>query len=186
MLNNKTSIFLLLGISIPMLAAAESGAEKQRKAKSNTARQIEKILTCETNDMPSKLVPLMYKLNGHNTFNRRDSFIGEYTFLPETLFVFNQPIERVYISKYIGELNKDYYQYTTVLPESVNPSMLAEYAGVEFNSWNGRYAKNGNSKIQLNFQNGQVTISCLQPILSFKATARPSAEGDQVPSYSTN
>ena len=110
MLNNKTSFFLLLGISIPMLAVAESGAEKQRKAQSSTARQIEKILTCETSEMPSKLVPLMYKLNGHNTFNRRDSYIGEYTFLPNTLFVYNQPIERVYISKYMGELNKDYYQ----------------------------------------------------------------------------
>ena len=186
MLNNKTSIFLLLGMSIPMLAAAESSAEKQRKVQSSTARQIEKILTCETSEMPSKLVPLMYKLNGHNTFNRRDSFIGEYTFLPETLFVFNLPIERVYISKYIGEMNKDYYQYTTVLPESANPSILAEYAGFEFDSWNGRYAKKGNSKIQLNFQNGQVTISCLQPVLSFKATARPSAEGDQIPTYSTN
>lgn len=183
MLNNKTSIFLLLGMSIPMLAAAESSAEKQRKVQSSTARQIEKILTCETSEMPSKLVPLMYKLNGHNTFNRRDSFIGEYTFLPETLFVFNLPIERVYISKYIGEMNKDYYQYTTVLPESANPSILAEYAGFEFDSWNGRYAKKGNSKIQLNFQNGQVTISCLQPVLSFKATARPSAEGEQIPTY---
>ena len=38
MLNNKTSFFLLLGISIPMLAVAESGAEKQRKAQSSTAR----------------------------------------------------------------------------------------------------------------------------------------------------
>ncbi len=186
MLNNKTSIFLLLGMSIPMLAAAESSAEKQRKVQSSTARQIEKILTCETSEMPSKLVPLMYKLNGHNTFNRRDSFIGEYTFLPETLFVFNLPIERVYISKYIGEMNKDYYQYTTVLPESANPSILAKYAGFEFDSWNGRYSKKNNSKIQLNFQNGQVTISCLQPVLSFKATARPSAEGDQIPTYSTN
>ena len=186
MLNNKTSIFLLLGMSIPMLAAAESSAEKQRKVQSSTARQIEKILTCETSEMPSKLVPLMYKLNGHNTFNRRDSFIGENTFLPETLFVFNLPIERVYISKYIGEMNKDYYQYTTVLPESANPSILAKYAGFEFDSWNGRYSKKNNSKIQLNFQNGQVTISCLQPVLSFKATARPSAEGDQIPTYSTN
>ena len=183
MLNNKTSIFLLLGISFPMLATAESGAEKQRKAQSSTARQIEKILTCGTSEMPSKLVPLMYKLNGHNTFNRRDSYIGEYTFLPNTLFVYNQPIERVYISKYMGELNKDYYQYSTVLPESANPSILAKSAGFEFDSWNGRYAKADNSKAQLNFQNGQVTISCLQPILSFKGTARPSAVGEQVPVY---
>ena len=83
-------------------------------------------------------------------------------------------------------MNKDYYQYTTVLPESANPSILAKYAGFEFDSWNGRYSKKNNSKIQLNFQNGQVTISCLQPVLSFKATARPSAEGDQIPTYSTN
>ena len=65
----------LLPLSVGM-ANAKSPSDKQEH---QTLKKIEKILTCDTNSMPDILVPLIYKVNGHSTFNRRDSYIGEYT-----------------------------------------------------------------------------------------------------------
>ncbi len=167
----------LLPLLLASQAQAESYSEKKRSMNAKNSKQLEKILTCNTNEMPSNLVPLIYKLSGHSTFNRRDSYIGEYTLLPETVYIFNQPVESIYISKFMGDSNKDYYQYTSVLPENANVSILAKAAGFAYDAWDGKYIKNGNNKVQINFENGKAVISCIQPVLSYKPSARPSAIG---------
>lgn len=183
MLNSKVINLGFLLLVTHSIASAETGAEKMMKSHSVSSTRIEKILMCETSELPSTLVPLFYKINGYSPFSRRESYIGEYTFLPGTLRIYNQPVERVYISKFMGEHNKDYYQYVTVLPDNANAAIVAKYAGFAYDDWNGKFINKGNNKVQINFQNGQTVISCIQPVLSFKATARPSAEGSQIPSY---
>ena len=133
----------LLPLSVGM-ANAKSPSDKQEH---QTLKKIEKILTCDTNSMPDILVPLIYKVNGHSTFNRRDSYIGEYTLLPDTLFLYNQPIEAIYVTKFMGEQNKDYYQYTTILPETANISILAKSAGLNYDGWDGKYVRKGNNRV---------------------------------------
>ena len=169
----------LLPLSVGM-ANAKSPSDKQEH---QTLKKIEKILTCDTNSMPDILVPLIYKVNGHSTFNRRGGGGGGYTLLPDTLFLYNQPIEAIYVTKFMGEQNKDYYQYTTILPETANISILAKSAGLNYDGWDGKYVRKGNNRVGIYFQNGKVVLSCIQPVFSIKASARPSAEGEQIPSY---